>query len=123
MNSVVKQYTVTIRPTTPTKGILSYSGPNGSSQIFLILSNALQVQKLLKRVYIEEDTKAIIIKVGKAVILVMAEATIQKYTNKGLVALNRCKENKGNRQKGNITNGNARVLNQELLNDVAGTNL
>ena len=121
--SAVKQYTVTIHPSTPAEGILNYSRPSGSNQLFLTPSNALQVQKLLKRVYAEEDAKAITKKVCKAAILAMVEATIQKYTNKGLVALNKRKENKGNRQKGNITNGNARVLNQELLDDVAATDL
>ena len=118
-SSAIEQYTVTIHPTTPSEGTLEYSGPNGFSQKILTPSNTLHVQTILKRAHKEEDLGVMLKKVGKAAILAMAEVTIQERTNKGLMALNRRKEDKGNRQKGNITNSNARVLNQESLADDA----
>ena len=113
-------YSITIRPSTPSEGTLTYSGPNGSSSRLLTPATTLQVHQMMKKAHEEGDAQEILKKVGKAASLAMAEATIQKYTNADLLDLNRRKERKAQRPKGYYTN--ARVLNQEILNKRKVTN-
>ena len=109
---------MTIRPNTPSEGVLNYTGPNGSSSKILTPGTTIHVQALLKRAHTgEEDLKVVYQKVGKAAILAMAEAIIQEQTNKGLLELNNRKEEKGKRRKGNITNRHAKVLDQDSLDN------
>ena len=102
-----------IQPTTPQKGTLNYSGPDGLSERLLTPSTTLQVQQMLKKALQGEDIEEIIQKIAKAAKLAMVEAFIQEHTNADLLELYQRKEKKANRSKGHY--GNAKILNQELL--------
>ena len=104
---------MTIQPTTPQKGTLNYSGPDGLSERLLTPSTTLQVQQMLKKALQGEDIEEIIQKIAKAAKLAMVEAFIQEHTNADLLELYQRKEKKANRSKGHY--GNAKILNQELL--------
>ena len=64
--------------------------------------------------YKEGNIKEVLKKVGKAISLIIVEATIQKYTNIDLLDLNRRKKYKAYYSKGYYIN--TRVLNKEVLN-------
>ena len=111
--SQVKQYSVTIQPTTPRRGTLSYSGPDGLHEKLLTPATTLQVEQMMKKALQGKDVEARLRKISKATNLAMAEVTIQERTNADLLELQRRKEQKANHSKGYY--GNAKILNQELL--------
>ena len=105
-----EQYNITIRPTTPPEGTMSYSGPNGPAELALTPANTLQVQQLLRQVKADGvNAEEALQKVSKAAIFAMAERVLYTATNSELLELNRRKERKANRAKGNYSN--ARYIN------------
>ena len=71
-----ERFSMTIQPTTPTKGTLNYSGPNGSDEKLLTPITTRQVRELLMRALWGEDLEVIVQKIGKAASLAIAEATV-----------------------------------------------